>query len=158
MMFAVSRCKGCNRLHGLVIPVSKTTCRWCGKRYDPTKGCIVKMFTSDVEMRRFLQASLSLEAGSGSPIVDDGLGSQIPSRSAPKGARNRTITALEKVLEGGPIAWNDILRIVDEGTEPEFIEECIRELMEEGIIYQMTDGRYALVSLIKPSLHPGTRP
>jgi hypothetical protein len=145
-MFAVSRCPSCRRLHGLELPLTTTTCRLCGKRYTPSSISALKTFSTDAEMRAFLQGAASIEGGSETPIIDEDAPNRTnisPSESRPGRSRVMKMVLLE--LRGGPRSWADLSHISQEGAGPEMLEECLVSLMEQGSIYQMTDGRYSLV-------------
>jgi hypothetical protein len=145
-MYAVSRCSSCGRVHGLEVPVSKTTCRWCGKRYDPSKGSIVRTFQDALQMRAFIQGIQSVEGGSDSPIAEDPVEQKVPTPpSASRPGRSRVIRLIRKELSIGPRKFSEILSAMDEGTSPDLVEECLVAMQESGEAFRNKEGAYSLV-------------
>lgn len=145
-MFAVSRCPSCRRLHGLELPARTTTCRLCGKRYDPSKGAVIRTFPTDVEMRGFLQGAACIDGGSDQPVIDlEGIRSTRSAISGSKPGRGRILKLVLSELKAGPKSFSDLTPIANEGNDPEMLEECLASLMEQGIVFRGRDGRYSLV-------------
>lgn len=145
-MFAISRCPFCGRLHGLELPAGSTTCRLCNRRYDPSKGSVVRTFSTDTEMRAFLQGAASIDAGSDEPVVDlAGARTAMTARSSTRPGRGRIVKMILTELKERPKSWADLSPLSQEGDGPAMLEECLDMLMDQGLIFRGKDGRYALV-------------